>query len=126
MDRQRKRLADPVMHERRISLEKIARRVVVEDTLRMAKEHHIELFFHCGESCHIDPLQHGYVIKQEAGMLILRLPHFKAGSSSVYQGSSAPISGWVSRRFDDKQPSPTIVWRARLEGEVTLRSEIIC
>jgi Heparinase II/III-like protein/Heparinase II/III N-terminus len=120
------RLADPVMHRRRIALDKAARRVVIEDTLQMAGEHDIELFFHCGERCRVDPLPDGYAVTQEARTLVIRLPHFRDGSSCVYYGSSAPISGWVSRRFDDKQPSPTIAWRARLEGEVVLGSEIIC
>jgi heparinase II/III-like protein len=120
------RLADPVMHQRRIALEKAARRVVIEDTLRMAGEHDIELFFHCSEKCRIDPVSDGYAVGQEARTLVIRLPDFKDGSSCVFHGSSAPISGWVSRRFDDKQPSPTIAWRARLKGEVALRSEIIC
>jgi len=71
-------------------------------------------------------LPDGYAVTQGAGTLVIGLPHFKDGSSCVYHGSSAPISGWVSRRFDEKRPSPTIAWRARLEGEVVLRSEIIC
>jgi hypothetical protein len=104
----------------------MARRVVIEDTLQMAGEHDIELFFHCSERCRVEPLPHGYAIRQEGRMLAIRLPHFEDGSSCVYYGSSAPISGWVSRRFDDKQPTPTITWRARLRGEVVLRSEIIC
>ena len=120
------RLADPVMHKRRIALDKAARRVVIEDTLKMTGEHDVELFFHCGEKCRIDPLPDGYALRQEARVLTIRLPHLKDGSSCVYHGSSAPISGWISRRFDDKQPSPTIAWRARLKGEVVLRSEIIC
>jgi hypothetical protein len=120
------RLADPVMHRRRIVLNKTARRVVIEDSLEMAGEHGIELFFHCSERCRIEPLPDGYAVSQEARTLIIRLPHFKDGSSCVHHGSSAPISGWVSRRFDDKQPSPTIAWRARLKGDVVLRSEIIC
>ncbi len=119
-------LVDPVMHQRRIALNKAARRVVIEDTLRMAGEHDIELFFHCGERCRIDPLVDGYELRQEARTLVIWLPHFKGGCSCVYHGSSAPISGWVSRRFDVKQPSPTIAWRARLKGEVVLCSEIIC
>jgi hypothetical protein len=120
------RLADPVMHQRRIALDKTARQVAIEDTLKMAGEHDIELFFHCGEYCRIDPLTDGYAVRQEARTLIIRLPHLKGSRSCVYHGSSTPISGWVSRRFDDKQPSPTIAWRARLKGEVVLRSEIIC
>lgn len=120
------RLADPVMHRRRITLHKRARRVVIEDTLQMAEEHEVELFFHCSERCTIDPVRNGYELGQGAGTLIIRLPNAEDGFSRVCHGSSAPISGWVSRRFDDKQPSPTIAWRAQLGGDAVLRSEILC
>lgn len=120
------RLDDPVMHRRRILLDKAARRVVIEDTLQMAGEHDIEMFFHCCERCRIDPLTDGYAVRREAKTLIIRPPHFKGSPSCVHHGSRVPISGWVSRRFDDKQPSPTIAWRARLKGKVVLRSEILC
>ena len=99
---------------------------MIEDTLQMAEEHEVELFFHCSERCRIDPVRNGYELRQGAGTLIIRLPHAEDGFSRVCRGSSAPISGWVSRRFDDKQPSPTIAWRARLRGDAVLRSEIIC
>jgi len=51
------RLADPVMHRRRITFDKLARRVVIEDSLQMAATHGIELFFHCADRCRVDPAQ---------------------------------------------------------------------
>jgi hypothetical protein len=44
----------------------------------------------------------------------------------LLQGSTAPLGGWVSRAFDRKQPSPTLVWRARLSGRHVLRTELTC
>ena len=119
-------LPDPVVHRRRISLGKRTRRVVIEDTLQMATEHDIELFFHCSERCQVDPTPDGYAVSQEGKTLFLRLPKAKAASPQVFCGSVAPIMGWVSRRFDAKQPAPTISWRARLAGEVVLHSEVTC
>lgn len=118
-------LSDPVVHRRRISLEKRTRRVVIEDTLQMAGEHDIELFFHCSERCQVDPVPDGYAVSQGGKTLFLRLPQ-AAKASQVYYGSTAPIRGWVSRRFDDKRPAPTIEWRARLKGEIVLCTEITC
>jgi hypothetical protein len=120
------RLADPVIHRRRITLEKAARRVVIEDILQMAGEHSIELFFHCSERCQVGPARGGYAISQAGKTLHLALPQAKGASADVYYGSNAPILGWVSRRFDEKQPAPTIAWRARFTGESVLRSEITC
>jgi hypothetical protein len=47
-------------------------------------------------------------------------------ASRIFRGSRAPICGWVSRRLDEKEPAPTIAWKARLAGDTVLRSEIVC
>ena len=119
-------LADPVMHRRRIALEKRARRVVVEDTLQMAGTHDIELFFHCSERCRVSPIPGGYALVQSGRTLRITLPRADGASSHVRRGGVDPICGWVSRRFDLKEPAPTIVWRARVDRETVLHSEIIC
>jgi hypothetical protein len=120
------RLADPVIHRRRITLDKAARQVVIEDVLQMAGEHDIELFFHCSERCHVDPVRDGYAISQGGRTLSLGLPQRRDATACVYSGSVSPICGWVSRRFDEKRPAPTIVWRARISGDCELRSRIDC
>src|SRR5229473_3419510 len=119
-------LPDPVVHRRRISLEKRTRRVLIEDTLQMSGAHDLELFFHCSEQCHVNPVPGGYRIGQAENTLFLQLPEAKGAASGVHYGSTAPILGWVSRRFDEKQPAPTIAWRARVAGDAVLRSEVIC
>jgi len=120
------RLPDPVLHRRRIVLEKRTRRVVIEDTLEMSGVHEVELFFHCSDRCRVDPAEEGYMLGQSSRTLVMKLPSAPSAASHVYLGSIAPISGWVSRRFDDKQPAPTIAWKARLAGNTVLRSEIMC
>jgi len=121
-----RRLQDPVVHRRRIVLDKASRRVTLEDSLQMTGEHDIELLFHCSEQCLAEPAGDGYDLRQAGRTLRLGLPQIKAASARLYVGSVAPIFGWVSRRFDDKQPAPTIVWRCRLKGDVVLRTEIAC
>jgi heparinase II/III-like protein len=120
------RLPDPVVHRRRLSLEKATRRVLIEDSLQMSGMHEIEVFFHCSEQCQVDRTPDGYAVSQGGKTLFLRLPQATNASAQVYYGSIAPIGGWVSRRYDKKRPAPTIAWRAHLEGEVVLRSEVIC
>jgi len=56
----------------------------------------------------------------------LRWPQAEGGAGWVLEGSTEPIGGWISRRFDHKQPAPTIVWRARLSGDTTLTTRIFC
>lgn len=120
------RLPDPVTHRRRITLDKRERRVVIEDSALMSGAHEIELLFHCSERCRIEPTADGYRLRQEGRTILLKLPQAEGCASRFYCGSTAPVWGWVSRNFDAKRPAPTIVWRARLAGEVVLRSEVIC
>jgi hypothetical protein len=120
------RLDDPVMHRRRITLEKRRRRVLIEDNLRMLGEHEVELFFHCNERCRVDLFPGGYRISRGKQAVSLKLPPAETAATGVNYGSVAPISGWVSRKFDEKQPIPTIYWRGRLAGNSVLRTEITC
>jgi len=120
------RLPDSVMHRRRITLDKKKRCVVIEDTLLMSGTHDVELFFHCSEQCCVDAAPGGYRISREERALSLRLPQAAGSATAVNCGSLAPISGWVSRKFDMKRPAPTVLWRCRLTGNSVLRSEITC
>jgi hypothetical protein len=118
------RLPDPVKHRRLIDLDKTTGRIVVEDTLEMADEHDIELFFHCSERCVVGAAGGEYVLTQDGISLRLRLPQFEGSSTQIYRGSVSPIGGWVSRAFDIRQPTSTIVWRAALTENTVLRTEI--
>jgi heparinase II/III-like protein len=118
------RLGDPVKHRRLIELDKAERRVLIEDTLEMAEDHEVELFFHCHEQCELAETQNGFVLRRGEGAVRLTLPQARNATIQVYRGSLAPMSGWVSRSFDARTPAATIVWAARLTGRTALRSEI--
>ena len=120
------RLADPVMHRRRIALEKRSRRIVIWDILHMAAAHDVELFFHCTDRCRVEPVGDGYALRGDAKTLLLRLPRAEGATARVRHGDLDPISGWVSKRFDAREPAPTIAWKARLAKGAVLRSEIMC
>jgi hypothetical protein len=119
------RLADPVKHRRLIELDKAARRIVVEDTLEMAEDHEVELFFHCHEESTVMPQGPGFVVRRGDASLRLVLPQSENARVELFRGSLAPMSGWVSRSFDTRAPAPTIAWRARLTGPSVLRTEIL-
>lgn len=120
------RLSDPVIHLRRIHLDKISGRIIIEDRLSMAGEHTVELFFHCSEHCHIECEQQRYTLEQGNNRLTLILPDLDGKASHrLLSGSVDPILGWVSRRFDSKEPTPSIIWSAPLRGNTTLRTEIL-
>jgi len=119
-------LADPVTHRRRITLDKRARRVTIEDTLEMAGEHEVEIFFHCHEDATVRAVPGGFEIARVDQLARLAFPDHPDGQGSCLHGSVEPLGGWVSRRYDHKQPAATLVWRARLAGPCTLRTTLDC
>ena len=118
------RLDDPVKHRRLIQLHKKARQLVIEDTLEMEDEHDVELLFHCHEQCQVDAVPEGYLLTRDGAFVRLLLPQVEGATRLVQHGSLAPILGWVSRAFDRREPTTTIVWRARLASRAVLRTEI--
>jgi hypothetical protein len=118
------RLVDPVRHRRLIELDKVARRVLVEDTLDMAEEHEVELFFHCHEECQLEALEDGFILRRGEHCVRLKLPQVENAKLEVFRGSLAPMAGWVSRSFDSRMPASTIAWHARIAGRVALRTEL--
>jgi len=119
-------LPDPVTHRRRMVLDKATRTVTITDRLEMRGQHEAELFFHCAEGAQMQPVEGGVDITLAGRTVQLRWPQAEGGAGWVLEGSIEPIGGWISRRFDHKQPAPTIVWRARLSGDTTLTTRIFC
>lgn len=119
------RLADPVLHRRRLTLAKRTRALTVEDRLEMRGEHEVEIFFHCAAECAVAPAEAGFAIRRGPWTLAVRLPPHPQGAAQVYRGSTHPLCGWVSRHYDQREPAATIVWRARLAGPALLRTELI-
>ena len=119
------RLADPVRHRRSIELHKRTRRIVIEDTLEMAEDHEVELFFHCHEASLVLAQDGGFIVRRGGTSLQIHLPKVASARTHCYRGSLAPLAGWVSRSFDCRAPAPTIAWAARLTGRTLLRTEIV-
>jgi len=75
----------------------------------MGEEHEAELFFHCSEHCRVDAVAEGFLIERDGIVLRLTLP--PSGAAEIYRGNLSPVAGWISRGFDRRQPTSTIVWQ---------------
>ena len=120
------RLADPVLHRRRLILEKGTRSLTIEDELEMSGEHHAEIFLHCAPECAVEAAACGFAIRRGPWTLLVQLPAHPAGAAELYRGSMQPLCGWVSRHYGQREPAPTIVWRARLAGRSRLCTRLMC
>lgn len=102
-------LREPVLHRRRISLDKRAREIRVEDTLDGIGRHLVEIFWHLAEDCAVEAAQDGWAVRAGAVAARLRMPD--ALQTEAVRGREAPPLGWISRKFDEKQPITTLTGR---------------
>jgi len=117
------RLDDPVVHRRRIVFDKPNTRIEVSDLLECAQAHSVELHWHLSEDC--DARVRGRGVEVGCANVRVRIecpPELDA--PEVVTGREDPPLGWVSRRFDEKTPSPTIVCRGRVAAGTALRTAI--
>ena len=119
------RLRDPVMHRREIIYDKCNRIIRVTDILYCDDEHTIEQFWHFSEYCNISDIDDGYLVTNDEVSISLRLDE-SIEDTILRIGETSPICGWVSRRFDVKIPSPTIIGRLRINGETRIETIFDC
>jgi len=113
------RLNDPVRHRRRIEFDKRNLRIEVKDTLECSGEHSVEIHWHLAESC----VARGCGRAVEVGCANVRMRvecPVELGTPEVVVGRRDPPLGWISRRLDEKMPSPAIVCKGRIAGAATL------
>lgn len=117
------RLQDPVMHRRSLEFDKAARVLRVSDTLTCKGQHHVELFWHFPETCRIAVNGNEISAWCDGHTARFVMPGV-AWTPCMVSGQETPPLGWVSRRFDEKSSSPSVVWSGRVSGTTTLDTEI--
>jgi len=113
------RLNDPVRHRRRIEFDKRNVRIEVRDTLECSEEHSVEIHWHLGETC--AARISGHVVEIGCANLRIRMEcPLELNAPEVVVGRDDPPLGWISRRLDEKKPSPAIVCTGRIAGGASL------
>lgn len=118
-----RRLPDPVLHRRTLEYDKVARVLRVADTLACKGAHQVEVFWHFAESCRIQVSGNEISAVCDGHSAQLRMPG-AAWSPRLASGQETPPLGWVSRRFDQKNRSSSVVWSGQISGTTTLNTEI--
>ena len=117
------RLDDPVIHRRRVEFDKRSMRIEVSDVLECAQAHPVELHWHLSERC--DARVRGRAVEVERANVRVRIEcPAELGAPEVVTGREDPPLGWVSLRFDEKTPSPTIVCKGRVAAGTALLTTI--
>ncbi|PLW66636.1 heparinase [Pseudohalioglobus lutimaris] len=117
------RLPDPVTHRRTIKFDKTNSSFIIIDSLFCKKSHDVEIYWHCNEECTV-ALENSVAMITASNVLVKIFGPSSDWQVEIVKGSSAPPLGWVSREFDSKKPSPTIVCKGTINGTSHLETTI--
>jgi hypothetical protein len=118
------RLPDPVVHRRTIVLDKGSRTFDIDDQLLCEGEHTVDRCWHFAESCEVVVQSDCSVVARSGSYSIRIVPGELNVEAFDRRGVADPIGGWVSRSFDMKTQSASVVWRSHIQGKTTLRTKV--
>jgi len=117
-----RRLADPVLHRRRIDFDPVRNELVVRDTLECRGQHDVALHWHFAETCRVEGRAQTLYALGHRSRLDMRCAW--GDGPELLRSSEAPPGGWISRRFDEKKGITTAVWRGRIDGTTQIETVI--
>lgn len=117
------RLSDPVTHRRSIVFDKQTRVIRVTDTLTCKASHQVEIFWHFAETCQVQGVSNEISARCGNQGAAIGMPG-SGWTPVILSGQEEPPMGWISRHFDQKCHSPSVVWSGQISGNTTLNTEI--
>ena len=118
------RLADPVVHHRRVTLGEGGEPLVIEDWIDCAQPHDVELFWHAALGATLTPLGTASWRLVAQGREIGLTIEGHELTAEVIEARESPPQGWVSSRFYERSAAPVIAARTRLSPSQVLRTVI--
>jgi hypothetical protein len=118
------RLSDPVVHRREIVYDKAQRAFEIVDHLTGKSRHDVELFWHLSEDCRAELLGSQRVVARVADVELtieVDTPDFVL---ELVRGRDEPPLGWISRRFDHREPTVTVRCAGSVAGSSTIRTRL--
>ena len=121
-----RRLSPPARHERTVTLERAARRLVVEDLIVSGGRHCCRLAYHIGPEvdCHLDGRIAALGWQTGAGRwrAVMRLP--EQLQWSAVRGQTEPPLGWYSPGFGARLPIVTLIGQGVIGGGERLITDL--
>jgi hypothetical protein len=119
------RLNDPVSHNREIKLNKQQRSFFITDTVECKQAHTAERFWHFSEKCDVSLADDGSIVAINGDQKVILKPLQKV-TATLYRGDEDKPLGWVSRNYDVKEATTTVVWNNSVDGTSTFETIIEC
>lgn len=118
------RLADPVIHRRTVTFNRITGDVRIKDRFQGAARHQIELFFHMHEDAGILGVTNGETRVAWHGKIVTFSSPQRNAQWDIVSGSENPTLGWRSHALNEKQPIPTLRIRMDIMGSGTFLTHL--
>jgi hypothetical protein len=118
-----RRLDDPVTHRRELALDRATLALTVVDEIFCREAHAVEVFWHFAEGCEVTLDGTRATVVRGAAWLEIELP--PDTRSELIRGREEPPLGWVSRRFDQRSPTSTLLVRAATLGNLRLVTRLL-
>lgn len=117
------KLPNPALHRRRVEFDPRAGRFEVIDEIVGDGSHEVELFWHFAEGCAVSAIDGRLEWRTVRTQGVMRLDRsdFKLDLTT---GQESPPSGWISRRFDRREPIATARFHGRTQGTVRVVTTI--
>ena len=121
-----RRLVRPVAHRRRVEFDAVRNRFIVEDHLEGIGAHQARLCWHLGQATQPnDSAQDTVHVAFEGGHMAMSLRLTgDAPAPQILVGHDDPPAGWISRSFDHKEASPTLVWALAFHDRCVVTTHI--
>jgi hypothetical protein len=116
------RLQDRVVHRRELRFVPATGTLTVRDELLCRNEHQLELPWHFAEGCEVRLDAGTLTARNGPAVLHMTLP--AAARWQLVRGQDDPPLGWISRAFDSKQPTTTLLGALAIRGPTTLVTEL--
>ncbi len=120
-----RRLSDPVLHRRSVSLDGNEGMIEVVDEIQCEASHDICIGFQFSEHCTLTKRDGNVYQVDVSGIdssLTFTVPETLA--AEVLEGSESPKGGWVSRGYHQKVPAPQLLLKGRVSGPCEFLTKI--
>jgi hypothetical protein len=117
------RLPDPVIHRRKIVFDAARSMFIVTDSVICNGEHRVEIYWHFSETSTVS-VHSSSGIATAASRKVQVTISAPGLEPSLRRGNEEELSGWISRRFDEKQPTTTLCFSATVYGTTHFNTEI--
>lgn len=118
------RLTDPVRHRREFVFDSDNDTLDINDYIECSGSHSIERLWHFSENCDVSTTDNGLRVETETGTTVFEFNPVENREIILYRGSEEPVSGWISRAYDSKEPITTAVETLHVSGTIKLSATL--